>query len=84
MFCEKEMLVKWICKTIQLHILLSFILLYYTHNASWYGILLRKDNILFHRFFSDPNEYHTYLDTRPPKMELDAISLISSFLNKTE
>ncbi|XP_026329384.1 uncharacterized protein LOC113237237 isoform X2 [Hyposmocoma kahamanoa] len=32
----------------------------------------------------DPNDYHTYLETRPSKMELDAISLISSFLNKTD
>ncbi|KPJ15053.1 Allantoinase [Papilio machaon] len=34
-------------------------------------------------FKKDPEEYTTYLESRPPKMELDAISLISSFLNKT-
>lgn len=32
----------------------------------------------------DPEEYSTYLESRPPKMELNAISLISTFLNKTE
>ncbi|CAH2074055.1 unnamed protein product, partial [Iphiclides podalirius] len=32
----------------------------------------------------DPEEYSTYLESRPPKMELNAISLISSFLNKTD
>ncbi|KPI91438.1 putative allantoinase 1 [Papilio xuthus] len=32
----------------------------------------------------DPEEYTTYLESRPPKMELDAISLISSFLPKTD
>ncbi|CAK1581971.1 unnamed protein product [Parnassius mnemosyne] len=32
----------------------------------------------------DPEEYTTYLESRPPKMELNAISLISSFLNKTD
>ncbi|XP_014358368.2 allantoinase [Papilio machaon] len=35
-------------------------------------------------FKKDPEEYTTYLESRPPKMELDAISLISSFLNKTD
>ncbi|CAH2259169.1 jg9995 [Pararge aegeria aegeria] len=32
----------------------------------------------------DPEEYNTYLESRPPKMELNAISLITSFLERTE
>ncbi|KAI5633064.1 amidohydrolase family domain-containing protein [Phthorimaea operculella] len=32
----------------------------------------------------DPKEYQTYLESRPPKMELNAISLITSFLDKTD
>ncbi|XP_060800365.1 allantoinase isoform X2 [Amyelois transitella] len=32
----------------------------------------------------DPEEYKTYLDSRPPNMELNAISLITSFIEKTD
>uniref|UniRef100_S4P2A0 allantoinase n=1 Tax=Pararge aegeria TaxID=116150 RepID=S4P2A0_9NEOP len=32
----------------------------------------------------DPEEYNTYLESRPPKMELNAISLITSFLERTD
>ncbi|KAM3963587.1 allantoinase-like [Aphomia sociella] len=32
----------------------------------------------------DPEEYTTYLESRPPSMELNAISLINSFLDKTD
>ncbi|KAJ0180482.1 hypothetical protein K1T71_003886 [Dendrolimus kikuchii] len=32
----------------------------------------------------DPEEYNTYLESRPPAMELNAISLITSFLDKTD
>ncbi|KAL4703018.1 hypothetical protein ACJJTC_010004 [Scirpophaga incertulas] len=32
----------------------------------------------------DPEEYRTYLESRPPAMEQNAISLITSFLNKTD
>ncbi|KAJ2952790.1 hypothetical protein O0L34_g7149 [Tuta absoluta] len=32
----------------------------------------------------DPKEYQTYLESRPPNMELNAISLITSFLDKTD
>ncbi|XP_046964716.1 allantoinase-like [Vanessa cardui] len=31
----------------------------------------------------DPEEYKTYLQSRPPKMELNAITLITDFLGKT-
>lgn len=64
---------------------------------SWFGdsymkreIIKLLSELLFAKItfyinvFPDPNEYYTYLETRPPKMELDAISLITSFLNKTE
>ncbi|CAH0748169.1 unnamed protein product [Diatraea saccharalis] len=33
---------------------------------------------------NDPEEYRTYLESRPPSMEQDAISLITSFLDKTD
>lgn len=32
----------------------------------------------------DPEEYNTYLESRPPKMELNAISLITSLLDRTD
>ncbi|XP_034840236.1 allantoinase-like isoform X1 [Maniola hyperantus] len=32
----------------------------------------------------DPEEYKTYLESRPPRMELNAITLITSFLERTD
>ncbi|XP_038215556.1 allantoinase-like [Zerene cesonia] len=32
----------------------------------------------------DPEDYKTYLESRPPKMELDAISLINNFVKTTD
>ncbi|XP_026757943.2 allantoinase [Galleria mellonella] len=32
----------------------------------------------------DPEEYTTYLESRPPSMELNAISLVKSFVEKTD
>lgn len=35
-------------------------------------------------WFIDPEEYETYLESRPSSMEQDAIALITSFLDKTK
>ncbi|KOB77746.1 Allantoinase [Operophtera brumata] len=48
------------------------------------GSLLAKLKVINRCFFSDPEEYSTYLESRPPKMEMKAISLITSLLEKTD
>ncbi|XP_059054411.1 allantoinase-like [Achroia grisella] len=47
---------------------------------------IEEDNITLRNNIKkkDPEEYTTYLETRPPSMELNAIKLINNFVQKTD
>ncbi|CAH0720778.1 unnamed protein product, partial [Brenthis ino] len=36
------------------------------------------------KIYQDPEEYKTYLESRPPTMELNAINLVTNFVEKTD